>query len=396
MSLQHIPLDKISADDLRKLISEKVPESQYLDYKQETYGTTDKGRFEFLADVSSFANTLGGDLVIGIAERNGDLELTPVIDNCDGVVQRLEQIYLNGRLEPRIPNIRIRAVPMENEGHVIIVRVPRSFMAPHRIKLDSNNGFWARGDTQKYELNVEQLRRMFNDAPHFAERIRNFQTERVIKINAGDTPHPMRECCKVIVHIFPVPTFADDSKANVVSVLKNESLPVLRSESMSNLRTDTTPNLDGYLRYIIGSDTIKGFKCLDYSQFFRNGIIEHTSEFLTSTEFVLEGMRESRFISTSLIKSINSLVGEYIKMPYLRARGFPVYIFLSFCNAARLTCFVPLNDGSGGGQQLGPLGREIMSFPAIRVDSHDADVPAIMQPLFNMLANAFNLEQFNT
>jgi predicted HTH transcriptional regulator len=71
MSLQSIPLDRIGEDDIQRLLSMGVVESPYLDYKQETYGDTGNDRSEFLADISSFANTLGGDLVIGVAEANG-------------------------------------------------------------------------------------------------------------------------------------------------------------------------------------------------------------------------------------------------------------------------------------------------------------------------------------
>jgi predicted HTH transcriptional regulator len=71
MSLQNIPLDRIVEADIQRLLSMGVNESPYLDYKQESYGDAGNDRSEFLADISSFANTLGGDLVIGVAETNG-------------------------------------------------------------------------------------------------------------------------------------------------------------------------------------------------------------------------------------------------------------------------------------------------------------------------------------
>jgi len=71
MSLQTIPLDKISEADVQRLIRLGVAESPYMDYNRESYCDGGEDRSEFLADVSSFANTLGGDLVIGVAEANG-------------------------------------------------------------------------------------------------------------------------------------------------------------------------------------------------------------------------------------------------------------------------------------------------------------------------------------
>jgi len=178
-----------------------VAESPYLDYKEETYGDAGNDRSEFLADISSFANTLGGDLIIGVSEANGlATALTPFSGDCDAEKRRLEQIALSG-LEPRIANLQIHSVPISTGGHVMIVRVPRSFIQPHRVIAHDSNRFWARAGTTKYQPNVEQLRRLFNDAPHLTDRIRAFQTDRLIKITAGDTPIPMNPIGKVVLHV---------------------------------------------------------------------------------------------------------------------------------------------------------------------------------------------------
>src|SRR5580692_6908285 len=143
MSLQDILLDKIGEDEVQRLLSMGVPESSYLDYKQATYGDAGNDRSEFLADISSFANTLGGDVVIGVAEKNGvPTALTPFTGDCDAEKRRLEQIALTG-LEPRISNLRIHSVPIAAGGHVIVVRVPRSFVSPHRVIARDSNRFWA-------------------------------------------------------------------------------------------------------------------------------------------------------------------------------------------------------------------------------------------------------------
>jgi hypothetical protein len=60
MSLVGIPLDRISEGDLQRLIATQAPESVYIDYKEATYGPTGYQHREFLADISSFANTVGG------------------------------------------------------------------------------------------------------------------------------------------------------------------------------------------------------------------------------------------------------------------------------------------------------------------------------------------------
>src|SRR5882762_2903052 len=71
MALTDIPLDKIHEERLLGLIAAQAAEGLYIDYKSETYGGNDDQRREFLADVSSFANASGGDLVIGMTAGCG-------------------------------------------------------------------------------------------------------------------------------------------------------------------------------------------------------------------------------------------------------------------------------------------------------------------------------------
>ena len=129
MSLLDMNLDKITEAELNNLISNGVPESLTIDYKRETYRKSDDDKSNncrFLTDVSSFANTIGGDILIGINEANGlPTSFNPFIGDIDAEVLSLQSIALSG-IEPRITNLTIRAVPVAG-GHIIIVRVPRSF-----------------------------------------------------------------------------------------------------------------------------------------------------------------------------------------------------------------------------------------------------------------------------
>ena len=380
MSLQDIPLDRIGEADIQRLLAMGVAESPYLDYKQDTYGNSGNDRSEFLADISSFANTLGGDLVIGVAEVNGlPTALAPFAGDCDAEKRRLEQIALSG-LEPRISNLRVHSVPVEGGGHIMIVRVPRSFIPPHRVVARDSNRFWARAGTTKYQPNVEQLRRLFNDAPHLAERIRAFQMDRLVKITAGDTPIPMNPSGKVVVHVISVPSFADGRMVDIVSVLgRGSHLPIPLDEL--NLPAIGAVNLDGYLNYASG---VPGARQA-YAQFFRNGAIEGVGELRND-----DGVN-SRFIGGAFTALVVTHVEQYLRVLNAYEMGLPVYIFLSFCGAAK-TVYRHSPDGFGW-QDTRPLGREIAAFPEIYVDKFDVNISAAMRPVFNVVWNAFGLAQ---
>src|SRR5437899_3178998 len=105
------------------LISSAVREGRSLDYKEVLPGNSDSEKKEFLADVSSFANTVGGDLLIGIAESNGiPTHLTGVpTEDLDKEILRLDSIIRDG-IDPRI-RYQIKPVQMSGSSPVLVIRI---------------------------------------------------------------------------------------------------------------------------------------------------------------------------------------------------------------------------------------------------------------------------------
>lgn len=56
------PLERVEGGDIDLLLTGNVQDGRTIDYKRDLPGGSDSDRKEFLADVSSFANTVGGDL----------------------------------------------------------------------------------------------------------------------------------------------------------------------------------------------------------------------------------------------------------------------------------------------------------------------------------------------
>jgi len=71
MSLRYKRLEDINEQDLQALVDNKVSEGKEIEYKRDLPGNKPKGKKEFLADVSSFANAVGGDIVFGIPSKRG-------------------------------------------------------------------------------------------------------------------------------------------------------------------------------------------------------------------------------------------------------------------------------------------------------------------------------------
>jgi predicted HTH transcriptional regulator len=121
---------------IERLKEDGVSESHDIDFKSAPVGSSDKDRREFVADVTAFANAAGGDLVFGVATTDGVASSVPGINISDPDKEklRLGDLVRSGT-EPRLANIEIEWLPIQGSLGILIVRVPRSWIAPHRVTL---------------------------------------------------------------------------------------------------------------------------------------------------------------------------------------------------------------------------------------------------------------------
>jgi predicted HTH transcriptional regulator len=71
VALDDKPLDAITEEDLQHLVRERVAERKRIEYKESLPGGSTDEKREFLYDVSSLANAVGGHLVFGMKEDAG-------------------------------------------------------------------------------------------------------------------------------------------------------------------------------------------------------------------------------------------------------------------------------------------------------------------------------------
>jgi predicted HTH transcriptional regulator len=139
MALSHISFDDLSERDLLDQIQAGVPEGVLVEYKRDMYGRADAGVKEFLKDVSSFANTAGGHLIIGVDETDGvPTCISALYGSSEQELERLENLARDG-IEPRIAGLRMKAVPITTGGFVVVLRIPRSWNPPHRVSARNTN-----------------------------------------------------------------------------------------------------------------------------------------------------------------------------------------------------------------------------------------------------------------
>jgi hypothetical protein len=172
-------------------------------------------------------------------------------------------------IEPRIPGVRTLPVGGFSDGPVLLVRVPKSYSAPHMVTFKGTSRFFSRSNNGKYQLDVQEIRSAFALSESLPERIRRFRDERVARIVAGEIPFPVATRSKIVLHVLPISSLMTGTAVNL-ELLKDQhhglSLPCFQQPVR-----DCRFNFDGLLSFDTQAET-QG--CVAYAQCFRNGAVE--------------------------------------------------------------------------------------------------------------------------
>lgn len=363
------PLNSVSEADLQILITNAVPEGKTIEYKELLPGNADAEKKEFLADVSSFANTVGGDLIFGITEDQGTpASIVGVIANdLDLELRRLDSIIMSG-LDPRI-RYAVRVVDCNGGRRIIVIRCERSWSGLHRVVFKGHDKFYGRNSAGKYPLDVAELRTAFTLSGTVNERIANFRTDRIIALSNNDTPIPFVESPKIILHC-PIESFAAQPRYNVLQYFDHPE----RLKPMSASGWDRNINLDGIVSYS-GNDP-----AYSYTQLYRNGVIEVVHGLL------LEHEHKGRRLIPSV--AYEEAIFKYLPFCFQKLQELdcsaPVVVALTLSRVRGLQMGV-----DNMGFQVGrPIPVETLILPETVVEDLATSAGVILKPMFDLVWNS--------
>ena len=119
MALFDKQLELITEDDLASLVENQVREGYQIEYKQSVLREKKEkqDKVDFLASVTSFANTIGGDLLIGVAATSGVPVALPGWEGVDLDREKLRiENLLRDLVEPRVA-FKIHEIRLGNGNH---------------------------------------------------------------------------------------------------------------------------------------------------------------------------------------------------------------------------------------------------------------------------------------
>lgn len=366
-------IEDIAVADLEQLITGQVSEGRTLEYKREISSAAESKEVRLLAAVSSFANTSGGDLLIGVEAIDGVAsELCGVeVGSLDKEILKLEQIVRDG-IDPRMPKVEFRPIHLSGNRYVWLIRVPASWIAPHRVR--RNSKFYARNSAGRYELDVSELRLAFSMTETIAGRIRDFRTDRIAKIIGGLTPVPLVGEGSMVVHVVPIQSFMTRTSIDI-AVYGTGTTPL---RPMGATGWNHRINLDGFVAFeSYGQESV-----FSYTQMFRSGVAE--AAFSLSSDGGKKALPSVAFEHYTL-----EMVKEYLSFAEPFEIEPPFLVFLSLVGVRG--CILGLNTGvflRGGNV---PLAEDVLTLPEVVIEERNEPLHLALKPAFDMVWNAFGL-----
>jgi hypothetical protein len=384
------PIEHITPEMLARLVSNGVPESRTLEYKETLPGPSDDDKREFLADVSAFANGIGGDLIYGGREKRDergdptgtlDVFLGVEAPNMDQTIQRLENILRDG-IAPRVPGVRFSSVGAFECGPVMVVRVPRSWAGPHMLVFRQSGKFFTRHSGGKHQLDVNELRDAFLSSRSASERAEDLRTTRLGRLIAGGAPASLSSDRLLCIHAIPHSAVFGGATVDLQKAAANsaETLRPIQARGWG-----PRFNIDGVIT--IAADG--GTKTSSYVQVFRTGVVEIV---FSQIYFDPPADMPSAIPGVAAQEVATELKGALErtqKLFRLLDISPPVSLFVSLTGMKNVLLHVSRRLGYGGNA----FDRDTIVLPEAMLSNYEEPLWSSLRPVLDALWQAAGLER---
>jgi len=371
-------LAEITLSDIEALCQNAISEGQRLDFKLKLSAQTIKEKRDFLADVSAFANASGGDIVFGIREQDGAAREAAGFEvaNIDKAELDLRNL-LRDCLQPRLAAVEMRWLAKSGNIRFLVLRVPRSWHAPHRVTLDGHERFYIRHSNGNHPMDVDELRRAFLLADSVGQRIAQFRRERLNAVTDGLYPVPMSKGAKCILHFVPLASIVDPPSLDFeFSAKANIAPPYSRSYTYSYC-------LEGIANF---TPTDSHGVSAAYSLMFRTGEAEMVRKVPVDSRIEPQQISQSEiaYVVETGWQGYRQFMETHDIVP-------PVYVFLTLWDVEGFTA--PLDNLISGSATM----HRSIEFPPVVVQQEAlrARPSFLFGRTLDILANAFGYPKYH-
>lgn len=186
--------DDVCAEDLEQLVTDSYEEGLLVDFnrafpskksqKESVVQGSENEAEDWLGICKlalAFANTKGGDILVGVQEEKGKASKIEGIEVEDW--ERLRQTILqkiNNSIDPPLTGIRLFNIPLHSKKSVIIIEIPFSMKAPHAVRISTGiQIFLKRVEASVQEMSVEEVREIMLKRYGWEEKAESFRVKRI-------------------------------------------------------------------------------------------------------------------------------------------------------------------------------------------------------------------------
>ena len=380
-------LNEIGIEDLQALIDNGVCENKNLDYKKELHIDTDSDKKEFLADISSFANSNGGDIIFGIEEDSIDkipINITGIEYKNDDVLIRKIEDFIRQSIQPIILNIQYKIIEIEKGKGILIIRIPQSLIAPHRVEYKGHNKFYTRNSKGKYQMDVNELRISFNSGLDLEKRIEEFKLNRYYEIIANKYNKLISDLPIFVIHYIPLSSLNEPAHLSINDI------------KMAMTKVNSMALGYGYSKRITIDGVAIDYKDDERSSFAiykNNGVIEKATTNFFRKEYVVTSVSPNPTIDLIFsYKLMDNVISDFKEVKeYYNILGIstPIIVSCSILNAQGFT--IP---NSGGFYDIyGNIDRDMLLIDNIYIEDFNKQDELILKPIFDAIYNACGYEK---
>lgn len=388
MPFQYLNLEQVGLEDIQNLIDTKERENQHIEFKEKVPDFKILAqKLEFLHDVSAFANAGGGDIVYGIKEKRDNKNRAtafPIampglqISNPDYVQRQIEGILYSG-LQPSLRGLQFRWLSKPDGSHILILRIPRSWVRPHAVSMNSEFRVSTRTASGKTPLPFKEIADMIIGSNTMIERVRGLRKERIELLKHGDLPINVPPSV-VMLQMVPADSFESGNRLSA-GLLDESSRRYSCTPLGSRGFLKSRFNFDG----VLVTDGKDETKITSYVQYFRSGIIESGSGRLFykhDDDGILNF--DSRNLETVIIYAFK----QYLDLQKSLGIGLPIYVLISLCHVkgAIITWSTARH-----GQRPDPIDREDLILPELIVEDNNIHPATFLRSAFDSIWNAADL-----
>jgi hypothetical protein len=372
----------MAAPTIERALKLRLAEGQTLDLKSDLY-TESK---DWLKDVTSFANTDGGTILIGVTEDDDGRasEGVGLSGALDQEIQRLSA-WLREHSEPDVSGaVRISTEEDAEGRRFLIVDIEESSRGPHRVSMKSEKAqrqVYIRQGRDSVPADMDQIRDLIVGAHRTPARIEAFVTDRVSRL-AGS--NPLRNTLLqeyMSVHLCPRRGFGD--RKLVDWVLDHPTVPLGDLElPWSSVR----PNASGAYAAV----TDEGAEA--YHHVFYNGAAELTYTNVLFEPGEMGGRGSGAVVPATRLKNWVERQGGTMLSIMHQATGCSQFeVFVTFGGLADYRLVWRQRNDSFPGQSRGTPDQDLFTLPStlVRIGGDGRPVPDDLKAVNDMIWRAW-------